>query len=122
MANNAYTQQALSLQPSFHLRLQNALTKVAFQVMSEPTDTPYYTQRVSYAQRVINQPSQTAVSLASSFVNRPNLLAFETSYNFEMREVVTASGDADIESQIYTDWNMLAGVLIVPPTNPGGLV
>jgi hypothetical protein len=110
MANTAYTQQALADSTGFRLRLQNALTKVAFQVLDEPPSTAFYAQRNAYAQRVINGPQQVAIQLAPSFVNRPNIFQFETSFDFSMREVVTASGDPDIESQVFTDWNKLAGV------------
>jgi hypothetical protein len=111
MPNNAYTQQALADSTGFRLRLQNALTKVAFQVLDEPSSTPHYIERQIYAQRVINNPQQTAISLVSSFVNRPNVFQFETSFDFGMREVVSASGDADIESQLATDWDKLSGVM-----------
>lgn len=111
MPNTAYTQQALSFETTFRLRLQNALTKIAWQVMEEPPSTPHYGQRYSYAQRVINDPTREAGSLAASFVNRPNVFAFETSYDFSMRAVVTAAGDPDIESQVYTDWDKLSGVV-----------
>jgi hypothetical protein len=110
MANDAYTQQALADSTSFRLRLQNALTKIAFQVMDEPPETEFYQQRNAYAQKVISSPLQTAIELSPSFVNRTNIFNFETSYDFKMREVVTASGDADIESQVFSDWNKLAGV------------
>jgi ethanolamine utilization microcompartment shell protein EutL len=110
MANTAYTQQVLADASSFRLRLQNALTKVAFEVMEEATATPFHAQRVAYAQRVINDPANIAMGLAASFVNRPNIFAFETTYDFAMRSAVTASGDPDIESQVHTDWDMLAGV------------
>jgi hypothetical protein len=110
MANSAYTQQALADSTGFRLRLQNALTKIAFQVLDEPPSTEFHSQRAAYAQRVINGPQQIAIQLAPSFVNRPNVFAFETTFDFAMREVVTASGDPDIESQVFTDWNKLAGV------------
>jgi hypothetical protein len=115
MANTAYTQQALADESSFRLRLQNALTKIAWEVLEEPLSTPHYAARNAYANRVINNPSQTAIGLSPSFVNRPNIFAFETSFDFSMRAVVTASGDADIESQVHTDWDKLSGVVPVEP-------
>ena len=111
MANDAYTQQALADETSFRLRLQNALTKIAFEVLEEDAAEPYHGQRAAYAQRVINDPANTAIGLAPSFVNRPNIFAFATTYDFAMRSAVTASGDPDIESQVHTDWNMLSGVM-----------
>jgi hypothetical protein len=41
---------------------------------------------------------------------RTNLFNFTTSFDFQRGAVVTASGDADIESQLATDWDHLAGV------------
>ncbi len=52
-----------------------------------------------------------AFQLASSFVGRPNVFSFATTYDFHVGAVVTASGDPDIESQLHTDWNDLAGVV-----------
>jgi hypothetical protein len=53
---------------------------------------------------------QTAQQLAPSFVNRPNVFQFATSYDFTVGGTVTASGDPDIESQLMTDWDKMAGV------------
>jgi len=114
MANTAYTQQALADSTGFRLRLQNAMTKIAFQVLDEPPSTEFHTERTTYAQRVINGPQAMAIQLAPTFVNRPNIFQFETSFDFSMREVVTASGDPDIESQVFTDWNKLAGAPMAP--------
>lgn len=111
MANDAHTQQALADETSFRLRLQNALTKVAWQVLEESPATASHAERVAYAQRVIGDPLNAAIGLAPSFVNRPNVLNFNTSYEFASRSVVTTSGDADIESQVNSDWNKLSGVI-----------
>lgn len=120
MPNDSFTQQALASDTRFQLRLQNALSKVAWEVLEEPTSTPFHAQRVAYAQRVTNSspsamaatgPSMVAQQLAPSFVNRPNVFNFETSYNFTVGGVVTTSGDLDIEAQLHNDWNMLAGVV-----------
>lgn len=110
MANTAYTQQALAAETSFRLRLQNAMTKVAFVVLEEDSSVAHHSERAGYAQRVVNDPTNMAISLVPSFVTRPNVFAFETTYDFPMRSVVTAAGDADLESQLTTDWNLLAGV------------
>lgn len=120
MANDAFTQQALARDPRFQLRLQNALSKVAWEILEEDPATAHHTERVAYAQKVTGSsvmptsftgPSMMAAQLAPSFVNRPNVFAFPTSYDFTVGAVVTASGDPDIESQLHTDWNDLAGVV-----------
>jgi hypothetical protein len=111
MANDAYTQQALAADRRFQQRLENALGKVAWEVLNEDPAALHHTERAQYANRVINAPQQTASQLASSFVGRPNIFNFETSYNFTVGGTITAAGDADIESQLHTDWNFLAGVI-----------
>lgn len=120
MPNDAFTQQALAVDPKFQLRLQNALSKVAWEILEEDVTTPHHAERVTYAQKVTSSsplptattgPSMVAQQLAPSFVNRPNVFQFATSYDFTVGAVVTASGDADIENQLHTDWNKLAGVI-----------
>lgn len=112
MANDAFTQQALADDRRFQQRLENALGKVAWEVLNEDAATLHHAERANYANRVINQPAQIAQQLASSFVGRPNVFNFATTYDFTVGGVVTASGDADIESQLHTDWNQLAGVIV----------
>ena len=116
--NNAFTQQALAADPRFRLRLQNALMKVAWEVLEETPTTEFHVQRAQYARAVTNAPAQSAQQLSSSFVNRPNVFNFETTYSFELGAVLTASGDPDMESQLHTDWNELAGVGLVNGTTP----
>jgi hypothetical protein len=110
MANDAFSQQALANDPRFRQRLQNALGKVAWEVLGEDPLTVHHTERAAYANTVLANPQQTTAQLASSFVGRPNVFGFETSYNFTVGGVITAAGDPDIESQLHTDWNALAGV------------
>jgi hypothetical protein len=110
MPNDAYSQQSLAADPRFQKRLQNALTKVAWQVLEEDPSTLHHAERAAYAQTVNQNPQQTAQQLSYSFVNRPNVFSFATSYDFTVGGTVTASGDPDIESQLLTDWNKMAGV------------
>ena len=120
MPNDAFSQQALADDARFRLRLANALSKVAWEVLEEDVATAHHTERVAFAQKVVGSggviaptsgPQMVAAQLASSFVNRPNVFAFETSYSFTVGGVVTLAGDADIESQLRSDWNELAGVI-----------
>jgi len=111
MANDAYTQQALANDPRFRQRLENALGKVAWEVLQEDPQTVHHPERAAYANRVLASPNQMASQLASSFVGRPNVFGFDTTYNFTVGGVITAAGDPDIESQLHTDWNALAGVI-----------
>jgi hypothetical protein len=110
MANDAFTQQALARDPRFLIRLQAALATVAWQVIGEDPQTPNHAERKLFARQVISNPTGTAAIFAASLVMRTNVFNFATTYDFEQGAVVTASGDADIESQLATDWNVLAGV------------
>ncbi len=111
MPNDAFTQQALAADHRFVQRLSNALGKVAWEVLNEDAAVPNHMARAQYAQRVNQNPNATAQQLAPSFVNRPNVFQFATTYDFTVGGTVTASGDADIESQLHTDWDDLAGII-----------
>jgi len=110
MANDAFTQQALARDSRFLLRLTEALSKVVWQVIGENPTTENHAERKAFARQIISNPSGFASTFAPWFVTRTNVFAFTTSYDFQQGAVVTASGDADIESQLATDWNVLAGI------------
>lgn len=110
MANTSRTQQALARDESFRLRVKNALATVAWQIMSEDIAIQNHEARAAYARIVAANLDAQAATIAPWLVTRPNLMGFETSYNFEQMAVVTLAGDPDIESQIATDWNILAGL------------
>ena len=115
MANDSYTQQRLAADLTFQGRVRNALANVAWQVLGEPDTTPNHAWRATYANQVINNLTFQSAGVANWLVQRPNLMAFATSYDFKGGNVVTASGDADIESQLMSDWDKMAGP---PPTTP----
>jgi hypothetical protein len=117
MANTSFTQQALAANASFQTRVRNALATVAWQVLNEEATVPNNYQRVVYARSVINNLQFTAVQISPWLVDRPNVFQFETSFDFPSGDVVSATGDADIESQLATDWDVLAGVPL-PPSTP----
>jgi len=109
MANDTFTQQALAQDSRFLERVRGNLATVAFSVLNEAANTPSHSQRAAYARSVINNLQLAATQISSWLVERPNLMAFETSYNFPAAAIVTAAGDADIQSQLLTDWNVLSG-------------
>jgi hypothetical protein len=111
MPNDSFSQTSLAADPHFYKRLQNALTRIAWEVLEEDPSTLHHAERAAYAQKVTEASLSTAQQLAPSFVNRPNVFNFPTSYDFMVGATVTASGDADLESQLMTDWNKLAGVI-----------
>lgn len=111
MANDSNSQQALARDAGFQLRLQNALMTVAWQILNESSSTPGHAQRATYARQVISDPAAATVGLAPSFVTRPNVINFTTSTVFQSGgvSVITASGDADMQSQLNTDWYAMSG-------------
>jgi hypothetical protein len=111
MANDSYTQQALANDPRFRQRIASALAVVAWEVIGESTGTANHEQRKNYARvTVLPNLAGVAAQIAPWLVMRTNVLAFPTSYDFSLGSVVTASGDADLQSQLATDWDILAGV------------
>jgi hypothetical protein len=110
MANDAHTQQALAADFSFQLRIRDAFSVVAWQVLGESVATVGHAQRQAYAMSVINNLQQVAQQVSPWLVNRPNVISAVTSYDFPSRSVVTSATDAALQSQISTDWNELAGV------------
>jgi len=117
MANDSASQQALSEDHSFRRRVKDALSIVAWEIIEEDPATPDHKKRVDYARHtVIPNLDVSANQTAMWLVNRINIFSFETSYDFTSRAVLTASGDPDIQAQIRSDWNIMAGVGDVPET------
>ena len=110
MPNTARTQQALAASPHFQSRLKAALAKIAYAVMVESPSVENHIQRASYARGVISNLDYSATQLAGGFVMRTNVFSFATTFDWDLNQPVTASGDADMESQLSTDWNILAGI------------
>lgn len=110
MPNNSHTQQALAADSNFISRLRSNVSNVAWQVIGEAADVEFHDEREKFARTVIGQIDFYARQFAPWLVERPNLIQFETSYNFEAGAVVTAAGDPDIQSQLMSDWNEIGGI------------
>lgn len=124
MPNDSFTQQALAADPHFRQRVRSALSTVAWQVETEDPGTANHDHRIGYSRQVIRNLDGELTVLLPNFVFRPNVLNFETSYVFEFEfqagQVVTAAADADLMSQIATDWDELAAAAgFVDPPGPG---
>src|SRR5262249_15311112 len=122
MPNDAFTQQALAADPYFRKRVRSSLSSVAWQIQDEADATPNHTNRVNYARQVIRQLDYELNVIMPSFVMRPNVFNFATSYAFDFStlvgQVVSASGDPDLMSQLATDWDDMAaaaGFSAAPP-------
>ena len=111
MANNSASQQCLSEDVTFRRRVKDALSIVAWEVIEEPEETLFHKQREEYARRIVLTNLEAVASQTVPWlVNRININSFPTFYDFAARATVTAAGDPDIQSQIRSDWNIMAGV------------
>ena len=110
MPTTPRSQMSLAADLNFQKRLTSLLLLEAIVVASEPASTPSHQQRRALAQRIIDQPPYMAQTLAPTIANGTNLVAVETTYNFEAGAVETSANDAEIRSQITTLWNTMAGV------------
>lgn len=112
MANNARTQQLLAQDQHFRSRVRNALTTIAWQVLNENPGTTNHFSREKYANLVLRNSDAETAAVVPSFVNRPNVFSFDTTYVFDFDagagHVATAAGDPDLLSQLATDWDDLA--------------
>ena len=110
MPTTPRSQMALATDANFQKRLTSLLLSEAIVVAGEPAATPEHDKRRVLAQRIIDQPSYMAAGLGPTITNATNLMAAETSYNFEAGAIETSASDAEIRSQIATLWNVMAGV------------
>ena len=109
MATTPRSQSALAADANFQKRLSSLLLSEALVVADEPDETPGHQQRRQLAQQILQNPTSMAYSLGPAIANGTNLVAAETSYNFEAGAIETSATDAEIRSQIATLWNTLAG-------------
>lgn len=68
-----------------------------------------HSARRQLAQAIITNPLGMATSLAPTICNATNLIAANTTYDFEAGAIITDASDAAIRSQIATLWNLMAG-------------
>lgn len=110
MASTADQLAALGNDPQFRLRIQSLLVQQAGVVYAESSGTTNHPFRVAYAKQVLASPGTYAPNVAQVIVNRTNLVAGATTYNFATGHVETNVTDAAMSSQLATDWDMLSGV------------
>jgi len=122
MPNDSYTQQALAADTSFKQRVRSSLSSVAWQVLNEDPATANHTNRENFARQVVRNLDNEVAVIMPSFVMRPNVINFATTYEFDWisrtGHVASACGDADIQSQLFTDWDQMAegaGFFTPPP-------
>lgn len=113
MPTTPRSQAQLSKDQNFINRLSSLLLSEAGVVAAENSGTPFHTERRALAQAIISNPEHMTRSLAPAICNATNLVAANTTWNFESGEAGACETDATdgaIRSQIATLWNILAGV------------
>jgi len=109
MAETSVQQMALTRNTEFMERVTAMLARVSGVVLVESGGTPYHQPRAFYAQRVVSGPSQAAAQGGPIVVMGVNVVN-ATTYD-EINKVAECTiADIDLESQITSLWNTLAGI------------
>lgn len=93
----------------FMERVQAVLAFACSSILSEPGTTPYHQQRAFYAQKVVGNPQQAASQAGPQVVMGVNVVN-TTTYDEIEKEAKCTIADIDLQSQIITLWNSLAGI------------
>lgn len=112
MADTTTQQMALTRDTGpagFMERITAMLTLTAGTVLSESATTLYHQGRSYYAQRVISNPQQAATQGGPYIVMGINISS-KTIYDETTKTATCTATDLEIQSQIMTDWNTLAGL------------
>jgi hypothetical protein len=78
-------------------------------ILNEPAATPHHQPRAYYAQRVTQNPAQAAQVAGPQVVMGVNVIA-ATTYDEATKTSTCSMADIDLQSQILTLWNALAGI------------
>jgi len=102
-------QMALTRNTEFMERVQAMMARVSGVVLSEAGSTPYHQPRAFYSQKVISSPASTAATAGPQVVMGVNVVA-ATTYDEATKTSTNTMADIDLESQITSLWNALAGI------------
>ena len=89
-------------------RVQASLVKTAAVVLDE-NPGPHYGQRTRFAQQVMERPRQYAEQAATPIVMGATIIA-KTTYDEGTKSSTCTATDSEVEAQIATLWNILAGI------------
>lgn len=93
----------------FMERVTGMMAYVTNTILNEPGTTPYHPQRAAYAQRVVQSPQQASFQAGPQVVMGVNVVA-ATVYDEPSKTATCTIVDIDLQSQIVTLWNSLAGI------------
>jgi len=112
MADQSTQQMALTRDTGpggFMERVVAIMAYTADSVLRESGGTPFHQGRASYAQRVLANPFQAATQGGPLIVMGVNISS-KTTYNEATKTSVCTATDLEVQSQVMTDWNGLAGL------------
>ena len=93
----------------FMERVQATLAFACSTILSEPGGTAYHQGRAFYAQKVVGTPQQAATQAGPQVVMGVNVVN-ATTYDEATQTSRCTIADIDLQSQILTLWNALAGI------------
>ena len=93
----------------FMERVQAMLAFTAGSILSEPGDTAFHQPRAYYAQQVVQRPYDMATQAGPQVVMGVNVVT-TTTYDDATQTSTCTIADIDLQSQILTLWNALAGI------------
>jgi hypothetical protein len=93
----------------FMERVQAVMAFACNSILTEPGGTAYHQQRAFYAQKVVANPQQAAQQGGPQVVMGVNVVN-STTYDEATKTSTCTIADIDLESQILTLWNSLAGI------------
>lgn len=104
---NAALQMKLAQQTAFQQRVAYILMQEAFIVLAEGSGVSNHANRMVFAVSVRNNVNAVIQNgYVTALVGRPNLVAETTTCSGEPEVCTTTATDAEIASQIATDWNL----------------
>jgi hypothetical protein len=106
MASTASELAALGNDQQFQLRVRSIVLQVAGQVSQEAAQDP--DTRRNYARQVVQNP-EIAQRAAIPVANMTNVVAANTSYDFETGQVISDITDAALFGQVTAGWDVLSG-------------
>jgi len=113
MAVSVTTQQMALVRDTgpggFMERIVATLAQVASSILSEDGATAYHQGRATYAQTVVRSPQTAAQQAGPQVVMGVNVIA-TTTYDEATETSVCTIADIDLESQVRSLWNALAGL------------
>jgi len=112
MADQSTAQMALTRDTGpggFMERITAILSFTAQSVLTESAGSAYHPGRALYAQKVMANPSQAATQGGPLIVMGVNV-ASKTVYDPVTKTSVCTAADIEVQSQIMSDWNALAGL------------